>query len=114
LTELPPAFIEHNAVDSEWLGRLPRLLAELAERWSLVRVDHFAEIRINYVASAVARDGTHCVLKVSGHVGVTRTEIAALRLWSGRGAARLLKAHADLGALLLERLEPGTQLADVA
>src|SRR5439155_1602041 len=58
--------------------------------------------------------GRPCVLKVSRHVGETRNEIAALRLWGGRGAARLLDADPEVGALLVERLEPGTMLVEVA
>jgi streptomycin 6-kinase len=60
------------------------------------------------------RSVTRCVLKVSRHVDETRNEIAALRLWDGRGAARLLEAATDLGALLLERIEPGTMSVDLA
>ena len=37
-------------------------------------------------------------------------EIAALRLFDGRGAVRLLDADPERGALLLERVEPGTML----
>jgi streptomycin 6-kinase len=37
----------------------------------------------------------------------------ALRLWAGDGAARLIDADPELGALLLERVLPGTMLADL-
>jgi streptomycin 6-kinase len=53
------------------------------------------------------------VLKVSRFVDETRAEIAAMRLWAGVGAARLLKSDAEVGALLLERVEPGTMLAQL-
>jgi streptomycin 6-kinase len=43
-----------------------------------------------------------------------RNEIAALRLWDGNGAARLLETDPELGALLVERLEPGTMLVEIA
>jgi len=54
------------------------------------------------------------VLKVSRHVDDTRNEIAALRLWDGEGASRLLEADPESGALLIERLDPGTMLVEVA
>ncbi|MGH2543769.1 MAG: aminoglycoside phosphotransferase family protein, partial [Ardenticatenaceae bacterium] len=38
------------------------------------------------------------------------TELAMLRLCDGRGIVQLLEADHDLGALLLERLRPGTML----
>ena len=43
-----------------------------------------------------------------------RREILAFRLWSGRAAPDLLRADEAGGALLLERIEPGTPLADGA
>jgi streptomycin 6-kinase len=54
------------------------------------------------------------VLKVSRHLEERRSEIAALRLWDGQGVARLREADPDVGALLIERLEPGTALTEVA
>ena len=52
-------------------------------------------------------------LKVSRHVDDTRAGIDALRLWNGQGAARVLEADPDRGALLLERVEPGSMLDQV-
>ena len=107
-------FIRHNNADPAWLRALPELVEVLASRWSLTLNAPFAGIELNYVAPAVRADGTRCVLKVSRHVGETRNEIAALRLWDGAGAARLLDADPEIGALLVERLEPGTMLSTVA
>ena len=112
--DLPLKFIRHNKEARAWLRALPDLLGRLAERWSLTLDSHFPEIAINYVAPARRADGTRCVLKVSRHVGETRNEIAALALWDGSGAARLLAADPEIGALLVERLEPGTMLVEVA
>jgi streptomycin 6-kinase len=112
--DLPPAFLAFNAGDPGWLAALPELLEHLADRWSLRLGPHFPGIRINYVAAAARSDGTHCVLKVSRILKETASEIAALRLWDGDGAARLLEADPSVGALVLERLEPGTMLREVA
>lgn len=112
--DLPPEFIEFNSEAPEWLGGLSVLVEQFAARWSLHLEPHFAGIRLNYVAPARRDDGEHCVLKISRHVTETRNEIAALRLWHGDGVARLLEADADLGTLLLERLEPGSMLVEVA
>ena len=53
------------------------------------------------------------MLKVSTYIWETQTEIEALRVWEGVGAARLLEADPDLGALLMERVLPGTMLAEL-
>lgn len=112
--DLPPEFIQKNREDPAWLRALPDRLARLAACWSLTLGPRFPGIAINYVAPVMCADGTPGVLKVSRHVEETRTEIAALRLWDGDGAARLLAADAEAGALLIERLEPGTMLVEVA
>lgn len=109
----PPEFIAINGEAPDWLEALPALLTSLAARWSLTLGPHFPGIRYNYVAPATRADGTPCVLKVGRH-GEAGQEIAALQLWDGDGAARLLEADPALGALLTERLQPGTMLSDVA
>ncbi len=111
---LPTAFVRQHAVDPTWLAALPDLIAGFAARWSLAIDAPFPGIKFNFVAPATRRDGTGCVFKLSREVDETRNEIAALRLWDGDGAVRLLDAEPDQGALLLERLEPGTMLLDVA
>ena len=112
--DLPPEFNSHNDQDPAWLSALPDLVADLAARWSLTLAPHYPEIHLNYVAPATRADGTPCVLKVSRHIDDTRSEIAALRLWDGDGAARLLGAEPENGALLIERVDPGTMLVEVA
>jgi streptomycin 6-kinase len=67
----------------------------------------------NYVAPAVLADGSEAVLKLGVPNPELTTEIEALRLYGGRGAARLIEADAELGALLIERVRPGAPLAEV-
>ena len=62
----------------------------------------------------VARTGGAACSRSSPDLGETRAEIAALTLWDGRGAVRLLASDPELGALLMERVEPGTMLAELA
>ena len=96
---------------------LPERAAALATEWELTLGARFPETPGspgNFVAPAFRADGTSCVLKVSPHVVETRNEIAALALWDGRGAARLLVAEPELGGLLMERVQPGTMLAEMS
>jgi streptomycin 6-kinase len=112
--DLPAAFLRHND-EPQWLAALPGKLDQLAQQWSLMLGPHFPGLSYNYVAPATRADGTACVLKVGRRWdGELLTEIEALRLWNGDGAARLLEAEPESGALLIERLQPGTDLAEVA
>ena len=98
---------------AEWLENLPNLLAECERRWGMVvRPSNFT-LSYNYVAPATLADGTEIVLKVGVPNRELNTEIAALRLYDGRGCVRLLAADADAGILLLERLYPGEMLTTV-
>jgi streptomycin 6-kinase len=116
--DLPPEFIRLNSADPDWLNGLPDLLDELAERWSLTLEKRFPDLAYNYVAPATRLDTdqltTRCVLKVGRRHDEMANEIAAMHLWNGHGAARLLEADPKFGALLLERIEPGDMLVQIA
>jgi streptomycin 6-kinase len=94
---------------------LSERVAALVARWGLVLEGRYPDTPGspgNFVAAAQRSDATRCVLKVSPHLVETRSEIAALTMFEGHGAARLLEAEPGLGGLLLERIEPGTMLAE--
>lgn len=100
----------HGEAGRVWLGRLPGLVERCAERWSLKVGPPFPALSFNYAAPAERPGGERLVLKVGVPGAELSSEVGALRLFDGRGAVRLLEADAEWGALLLERLEPGTQL----
>jgi streptomycin 6-kinase len=104
----------HGAAGVEWLSQLPSLIADCSERWSLTVLAPFDPLSYNYVAPALQAGAKKVVLKVGVPNPELLTEIEALRLFDGRGSVRLLDADPELGALLLERLEPGTLLLSVA
>lgn len=96
-----------------WIERLPALLDDCARRWGLTVEPPFA-LSYNYVAPALRADGAEVVLKVGFPSRELQTELAALRLYDGHGMVQLLDACPDRGAMLLERLTPGTTLAPLA
>lgn len=96
-----------------WLARLPAILARCVERWSLALEPPFA-LSYNYVAPARRADGLPVVLKVGCPHPELFAEMDALRHFDGDGACRLLDVDAERGALLLERVQPGTPLTRVA
>jgi len=86
-----------------WLDALPALVDEVAREWGL---ELGPELVGGALAFVCAVDGDR-VLKVAGPWDRPADEIEALRLWDGAGAPTLLRADADRGALLLERIRPG-------
>lgn len=107
----------YGTAGEEWLRGLPQLVAECAERWSLTVLPHFEPLTYNYVAPAVRADGRsdggEAVLKLGVPNPEFTCEPVALGLFAGRGSVRLLEAEPERGALLLERLRPGTMLETV-
>jgi len=95
-----------------WLERLPDMLRSLEHRWSLTLYSPFDddEVSCSYVAPVVRADGTPAVLKIGMPHMEGQHEIHGLRFWDGDPTVRLLMAEDDLGAMLLERCEPGTVL----
>lgn len=96
-----------------FIAQLPTLLAHYAARWSLTLLDPYPNLSYNYVAPALRADGTPVVFKVGVPRHELRTEIAALELYGGNGAVRLLATAPTDGVLLLERLAPGTMLSSL-
>lgn len=103
-----------NAAGAAWLEQLPEIIDSCSERWALTVAQPFPGLSYHWVAPASTATGEPVVLKL----GVPRAELAAeievLRLAAGQGTVRLLHADAALGALVLERLLPGTPLTLLA
>jgi streptomycin 6-kinase len=96
-----------------WLERLPDTIADYARRWSLTVLPPFPNLSYNYVAPALGADGMELVLKLGVPDPALETEGAALRFYNGHGSAMLIEADPEGGALLIERLRPGTMLAEL-
>ncbi|MEV7928964.1 MULTISPECIES: aminoglycoside phosphotransferase family protein [unclassified Kitasatospora] len=97
-----------------WVARLPALADELLDHWEL-RLDGPPAHGIHALVLPVRRaDGTPAALKLQPVDEETEGEPVALRAWGGRGAVRLLGHEPASGSMLLERLDPGRSLLDVA
>ncbi len=88
-----------------WLAELPGQARAYLERWELapVRVLHPGG-SLSMVVLVTTADGAPAVLKLGLLNEETRQEAAALAHWDGRAAVRLLRADAEAGVMLLERL----------
>lgn len=96
-----------------WLARLPAILETCAGRWSLTLQPPF-KLSYNYVAPATRADGTPVVLKVGCPNSELNTEMDTLRLLAGDGVCQLLESDLALGAMVIERVLPGTPLTRIA
>jgi len=96
----------------EWLAALPSLVARAVQRWRLSVEPPFEDGMAAWTAPVRRPDGAAAVLKISYPHLEARHEAAALRVWGGSGAVRLLASHDGDWALLLARCTPGTTLRD--
>ena len=96
----------------QWLDRLPDALRNLERRWSLTLGAPFddEDASCAWVAPVALADGTSAVLKLGMPHMEGEHELQGLRFWNGDPTVRLLEADDELGAMLLERCEPGTSL----
>ena len=104
----------HGRAGEAWADGLPALLDRCATRFAVhLETSSFANLSWNLVVRARRRDGVSAVLKI----GFSRDELVrerrALAEFAGRGAVRVLDADDEAGALLLERVEPGTPLSAI-
>lgn len=93
---------------SDWLDRLPSLVSQLCSEWSIRLTGSLQGATEAFVAGAELVDGTAAVLKVliPRQHDAAAHEIEVLQLVDGDGCPRLLRADADRGAMLMERLGP--------
>jgi streptomycin 6-kinase len=114
----PESFVSTNIEERgqegvDWLKRLPSILADCEQRWSIKLGPPFQALSYNYTAPAVRVDGSSLVVKVCVPDTDFVSEVEALRLYGGVGAAQLYEYDIDLGVMSLERLVPGDMLSSV-
>ncbi len=121
---LPPDFtktIQNVFGDEgrEWLNQLPKLVKLASEKWGLTNVQPVDNLSYNFVAFAKGETSSvgrgqgeeNVVLKIGVPNRELLSEIAALCLFNGEGAVRLLEADESRYMFLLERVRPGEMLA---
>jgi streptomycin 6-kinase len=131
---LPPEFIStiQNTFGDEghtFLKALPESIAEASSQWNLTDVQPVPALSYNFVAFAKRfpspsqasplggsgrggrGEGENVVLKMAVPNREFRSEMAALKLFNGEGACRVLECDEEKYWMLLERLNPGVMLA---
>jgi len=112
---LPPEFVSNvQGVLQEdgrrYVDALPDLVAEASAQWGLTNVQPVPNLSYNFVAFA-NRGESQVMLKIGLPNRETWSEMAALRLFNGEGACKLLEYDEERYWMLLERLNPGLMLA---
>jgi streptomycin 6-kinase len=125
---LPSEFINNiegvfGEAGRQFLANIPALIDEASARWVLTDVQPSPNLSYNFVAfakraSTTGPDGTsqpstqrEVVLKMGVPNSDMESEIAALRLFNGEGACRLIDYDEQKSWILLERLRPGVMLS---
>ena len=112
--ELRRKFIEVYGEDGRaWSDAFPALLERVTRRWGLTLGEGFSYVGYAYVVRAELPDRTPAVLKLAPPDKEQVSELAALRHYGGDGICRLIDGDDSEVSLLLERLEPGTTLAEL-
>lgn len=94
---------------ADWVRTVPRLLDAALDRWDLA-VDGEPRTGWTAIVAPVRRGAEQLALKVTWPHDDGTHEHLALRLWKGNGAVRLIAALPGDGTMLLERLDPDTDL----
>jgi streptomycin 6-kinase len=94
-----------------WLERVPELVDECVDAWGLRLGEPYPAGAAGYAVRAELADGSPAVLKMIFPHREAEHEATALRAWDGDGAVRLLEYDEARWAMLIERCEPGTLLA---
>ena len=81
-----------------------------AAMWNLTIGDQLDGGYLAHVYECRDPEGRDLVLKLSPPIARPALEAAALAAWDGHGAARLVAFDPQAGALLLDRIRPGTSL----
>ena len=103
----------HGSEGETWAQDLPELFGRCASRFGIRFEAPFANLSWNLILKARQHDGTPVVLKLGFIKAELDQERRALYAYAGRGAVRVIDGDDELGALLLERVEPGAPLSSI-
>lgn len=114
--DLPQEFwarADRSEAWARWLRGLPGLLTDILGEWQLAVEGAVWTGEAAAVFGVTTATGDRAVLKLGFPHPEAEHEHLALRTWGGQGAVRLLRADPRRSVLLLERAEPGDDLASL-
>jgi streptomycin 6-kinase len=102
-----------SAIDA-WFDELPAVLEDLAERWGVEWGALIQRGSMSVVVLCRTADGRPAVLKVSPERSRLAHEAAALASWRTAHVPAVLAVDEQVGALMIEAIEPGSPLVESA
>lgn len=95
-----------------WLSGLETHVQTYLIKWNLIMEGPVENLSYNYVARVTDSKGTPLILKLGVPNFDCRNEMRTLQAYDGKGCAKLLNSDPENGVMLLERVAPGTMLAE--
>lgn len=103
----------YGDIGAQWLADLPNLISRYENLWQFKSEGCFSDVQYNVVLSVMQNNGVPAVFKCCVPNRVFETEVKALLHYDGFGAAQVLKSDVENGAMLLEKIIPGTLLEEI-
>ena len=103
--------VVYGDAGADWAHGLPATVEAIADRWRLVLDATVEPLTYSFVAEATAADGRAAMLRVAYPDEEQAASIRAMVLYAGEAAARVLAYDEAEGAILMERVLPGTPLS---
>src|SRR3989338_9401102 len=97
----------------EWLKKLPASLEKVKEVWELSEMRPSREMNFHFFAMALRARQEPVVIKMGCNEASLEHEAKTLKTFDGKGRVRLIDFEKSLGAILLEKAEPGNSLSAV-
>ena len=111
---LAASFSKHSGAPGRaWIAALPKLAAEVLDRWALSLDGPPLHGMGALVLPVIRADRTPAALKLQPVNDENASEPVGLRIWNGDGVVRLLDHEPDTGSMLLERLDGARSLSTV-
>ncbi|GEN83945.1 hydroxyurea phosphotransferase [Sporosarcina luteola] len=96
----------------KWLYSLETKTEEVAKIWGLKIEGPVTNLSYNYVVNVTDMNNKHYILKMGFPGFDFQNEVRTVQLYNGEGCANVLQADFENGAMLLEKLNPGTMLCE--
>lgn len=104
----------HGEKGTSWISDLEKFISYYEKEWQFKAEKCFPDAQFNVVLDVTQNNGVSAVFKCCLPNKEFKTENLSLKHYDGDGAAKLLKSDIDNGAMLIEKITPGTSLESLS